>query len=113
MPTVGSEEKPLQEVLPDAPTDAVSGAATASDVDVSGGLAALPPATPPRGVSSGDLAAGVPITPAPSMEAQSDRWVLTLLRLLCRSDAIIVDVCLEVNSSEEPCSYRKALSTRI
>lgn len=69
----GSEEKPLQKLLPDVPADAASGAATASDVDVSGGLAALPPATPPRGMSSGDLAAGVPITPAPSMEAQSDR----------------------------------------
>jgi hypothetical protein len=57
--------------MPDIPPEGAAGPATASDVDVSGGLGP-PPETPPRTVS--DLAAGVPITPAPSLEAQGDRW---------------------------------------
>jgi hypothetical protein len=68
----GSEEKPLQEVLPEVSPEGAAGPATASDVDVSGGLGP-PPETPPRTVS--DLAAGVPITPAPSLESQGDRSV--------------------------------------
>lgn len=68
--TAGAEEKPLQEVLPEVSPEGAAGPATASDVDVSGGLGP-PPETPPRTVS--DLAAGVPITPAPSLESQGDR----------------------------------------
>lgn len=85
--TAGSEEKPLQEVLPEVSPEGAAGPATASDVDVSGGLGP-PPETPPRTVS--DLAAGVPITPAPSLESQGDRcaaclWLLSTGKMSCNA----------------------------
>lgn len=74
----GSEERPLQDMLPEEKGAAAADMPSASDVDVDGRLAgpvpASAPATPPRAASSTngaaeDLAIGVPITPAPSLAA--------------------------------------------
>lgn len=68
---VGEEQQPLQEALQGAPAAPQPGAASQA-ASLAGGV---PPSTPPRGFAAAngsdpDLAAGMPITPAPSLSKE-------------------------------------------
>jgi len=67
----GEEQQPLQEALQGAPAAPQPGAASQA-ASLAGGV---PPSTPPRGFAAAngsdpDLAAGMPITPAPSLSKE-------------------------------------------